>query len=389
MPRYPHFSDRLAQLSGSVFEKFLPKMNKKGSDLIRLHIGDAYLPPPYELPIDRKFLSAHPLFNRYCNTFGIPALRVALSEKLQEDNQLPTEADDIMMTCGASNALNVAMQGIVNPGDEVLVLTPCWPFFPGMVRTMGGTVREIPFYTRLYQETNIDIAALLRSHLSDNTVALYLNSPNNPSGKVLSKTQLQQVARFVRDHQLWLVSDEAYDGMTYDKRHHYSPGSFPKMFPQTLSIFTFSKVYMFAGLRLGYMAAPNTVLRQLNKALVHTLYSPSTIGQQMMVQPVRDRQSWGGLFLDTCQDLRRIISEGLDAPHIVPEGAYYLFIDLNDLLRRRDYWSVIESCLDAGVSVAPGNDFGKGYHNYVRLCFAGESPERLKIAVERLNQVLA
>ncbi|MCB9067810.1 MAG: pyridoxal phosphate-dependent aminotransferase [Calditrichia bacterium] len=388
MPRFPKFSDRLLQLSGSVFEKFLPKMREKGADLVKLHIGDSYLPPPYELPVDPQFLAAHPHFNRYCNTMGVPELREALAEKVNTDNGLKATADDIMLTAGASNALTVSMMSIVNPGEEVLVLTPCWPFFPGMVKLAGGVVREVSLYSRLYAEPELSIEELLAAQLSDKTVAIYLNSPNNPSGKVLNRTQLASVAAFAKKHSLWLLSDEAYDGMTFDGNEHISVGSFPGMFEQTLSIFTFSKVFMFAGLRLGYIAAPHELLKQMNKALVHILYSPSTLAQQMMVEPVKQRKTWSSAFVEHCHELRDIISGGLEIPHIVPEGGYYLFFDMSPNLFGRDYWQLIDDCLEAGVSIAPGKDFGNDFHSYIRICFAGESPDRLKIAADRLNSVL-
>jgi len=389
MPRFPKFADRLNALSGSVFEKFLPKMREKGDDMIKLHIGDSYLPPPYHLPIDEKFLQTHPYFNRYCNTLGIAELRRALAEKLSADNRLPVTSGDVMMTCGASNALNVSMMSLVNPGEGVLVLTPCWPFFLGMVRVAGGIPVEIPFYIRLYENPSLNVFEYIEQFVTPKTVALYLNSPNNPSGKVLNREQLGQIAALAKKHRLWLISDEAYDGMTFDRHEHISPASLPEMFAQTLSIFTFSKVYMFAGLRLGYIATTEETLKNLNKMLVHQLYSPSTLAQQMMVEPVKQRKQWGDDFVRHCHELRDIFIRNLRAPHIVPEGAYYLFFSIKDLLNGRNYRQVVDECLDSGVSIAPGKDFGKDFSDYIRLCFAGESPDRLKIGVERLNKILS
>lgn len=388
MPKFPEFADRLGQLSGSVFEKFLPKMREKGDALVKLHIGDSYLPPPYELPIHSQFLSEHPFFNRYCNTMGVQELREVLAEKVSQDNQIPVDRDDVMMTCGASNALNVSMLSLVNPGEEVLVLTPCWPFFPGMVKVAGGKVVEAPVYMELYDNPELDLSTYLEKFITNKTVLLYLNTPNNPSGKVLREDHLAAVCDVVKRNNLWLVSDEAYDGMTFGKNKHISIARMPGMFERTLSIFTFSKVYMFAGLRLGYIATPHPTLKQLNKMLLHQLYSPSTLAQQMMVEPVKSRESWHRDFVEHCHSLRDIFTRELQAPYHHPEGAYYLFFSVKDLLRGRNYWALIEECLEIGVSIAPGNDFGKGFEDYIRICFAGEPPERLETAVKRLNDVL-
>ncbi len=389
MPRFPHLSSRLERLTGSVFEKFLPKMRQKGSDLVRLHIGDSYLPPTYPLPLEDEFLQEHPFFNRYCNTLGVEELRVALAEKLGRDNRLPAGPEHIMPTAGACNALNVSAAGLLEPGEEALVLTPAWPFFFGMVKAADGLPVEVPFYTRLYEDPQLDIVSYLEKFITPKTAALYLNTPNNPSGKVLNRAQLQQVCDFVREHRLWLISDEAYDGMVFDGREHLSAAAFPEMFPQTLSVFTFSKVYMFAGLRLGYLVAEQSVLKNLNKLMVHQLYSPSTLAQYLMIEPVKTRREWGTAFVEHCRELRDLVTQNLRVPHHVPEGTYFTFFPIRDCLNGRGYWEVIDRCLDAGVSVAPGNDFGKDYGDYIRICFAGESPERLKIALERLNRVLA
>lgn len=389
MPRFPKHARRLDQLTGSVFEKFLPKMREKGMDLIRLHIGDSYLPPTYALPIAKDFTEKYPYFNRYANTLGVPELREALAEKITSDNHFPVKPDQVMPTSGACSALNITALGLIEPGEEVLVLTPAWPFFFGMVKVAGGVPVEIPFYTLLYENPRLDIAEYLNRFITSKTAALYLNTPNNPSGKVLNRAQLTQVAEFAKQNKLWLISDEAYDGMTYDGREHISIASFPGMFPQTLSIFTFSKMFMFAGLRLGYLAAEQSVLKNLNKMIVHQYYSPSTVGQYMMVEPLKTRHEWGARFTEECRQLRNLFTENLRVPHYTPEGAYFLFFSIQDFLNGKDYWQVIDNCLDSGVSVAPGSDFGKDFSQYIRLCFAGESPDRLKIAVERLNRVFS
>lgn len=389
MPRFPHLSSRLDRLTGSVFEKFLPKMRQKGGDLVRLHIGDSYLPPTYPLPLADEFLQKHPFFNRYGNTMGVEELRAALAEKVSRDNRLPVSPDHIMPTAGACNALNISAAGLLEPGEEVLVLTPAWPFFFGMVKAADGVPLEVPFYTRLYENPQLDIVSYLEQFITPRTVALYLNTPNNPSGKVLNRAQLQQICDFVREHRLWLISDEAYDGMVFDGREHLSAAAFPEMFPQTLSVFTFSKVYMFAGLRLGYLVAEHSVLKNLNKLMVHQLYSPSPLAQYLMVAPVKTRREWGAAFVEHCRELRDLVTQNLRVPHYVPEGTYFTFFSIRDCLNGREYWEVIDQCLDAGVSVAPGNDFGKDYGDYIRICFAGESPDRLQIALERLNRVLA
>lgn len=387
MPKFPEFAERTKNVGGSVFEKFRPKMRQMEGNLVKLHIGDTYLAPPYSIPIDPVFIENNEGFNRYCDTFGIFALREALSEKVNTDNQLLADPDQILMTCGATNALNTAVQTLVNPGEDVIVLTPTWPFFKGMVTIASGKVIEAPLYVRLYPEPGLDILGFLESLRTSKTVAIYLNTPNNPSGKVLNLDQLRQIADFAQKNRLWIISDEAYDGMTYDNHDHISIGSLSGMYNQTISIFTFSKVFMFSGLRLGYIVTDATTVKNLNKMMVHQLYSPATISQQMMIEPVKNRAEWRNQFVTHWHELRELFIANLKISPQAPEGSYYLFFSIKDHLNGRDYWEVIDECLEKGISIAPGNDFGRDFHDYIRICFTGEKPERLEIAIDRLNEI--
>ncbi len=388
MPKFPHFSERVKRVPGSVFEKFRPKMKEQGLRLVRLHIGDTYLLPKYPLPIREEFIRKYRYFNRYCHTFGVDRLRRVLVKKVEEDNGFAVKEDNIMLTNGATNGLSASTMSILNPGDEMLVLTPCWPFFPGMIKVADARVVEVPFYVRLFEEPDLDISAFLKTYLSEKTAAVYLNTPNNPSGKVLTAEQLRQIADFCRRHRLWIISDEAYDGLTFDNHRHISIGTLPGMLEQTITVFTFSKSFMFAGLRLGFIVAEEEVVRMVNKTMVHQLYSPSTLGQYMMVEPVIHRKEWIPAIREHYRELRDLFIGNLNLPVNKPEGTYFIFMSIEKYLRGADYWQMIDRMFDAGVSVAPGGDFGKDFEHYIRICFTGEPPERLEKAAQRLRQVL-
>jgi N-succinyldiaminopimelate aminotransferase len=388
MPRHPDLAARSERITGSVYEKFRPRMAAQGDNLVALHIGDSYARPPYPLPVDDLFLRSHPGVNRYCDTFGVPALRDAIATRLRDVNRMPVARDNVLVTAGATNALSATVQTLVDPGDDVMILSPHWPFFRGMVRAAGGGVIDVPFYTEVGADAT-EIENMLERAYTPSTVALYLNSPNNPSGRVLTREQMAAVAGFAKARGLWLISDEAYDGMTYDGREHVSPASFHDMLDRCVSVFTFSKVYMFAGLRLGYAAAAESVIRAINKSMVHQLYSPSTLAQEMMIEPVRTHDAWSGRFVAEYEATRNRVAGALrfDAP--LPEGAYYFFFPIEKYLRGRTVADVVNECLEAGVSVAPGEDFGAAYANWLRICFAGEAPDRVMTGIERLNRVIS
>jgi aspartate/methionine/tyrosine aminotransferase len=311
-----------------------------------------------------------------------------LLQKVIEDNHLKITSENILVTTGATNALSSAVHSLIEHEEEILVLTPCWPIFPGIVQSAQATIVEVPFYMLLYDEPDLNIVTYLDQYISDKTVAIYLNTPNNPSGKVLTHNQLKQVAEFARKHDLWIISDEAYDGLTFDHHDHISIASLPEMFNQTVSVFTFSKIFMFAGLRLGYAVGNRDLIINLNKILVHQIYSSTIVSQQMMIEPVKTRHQWMGKVRQHYQQLRDQFIIESELSLIKPEATYFMFFSIEDYLDDRRYDDVISGCFDEGVSVAPGSDFGKDFNLYLRICFTGASPDRLKIGAKRLRKIL-
>ncbi|TFG99196.1 MAG: pyridoxal phosphate-dependent aminotransferase [Calditrichales bacterium] len=388
MPRFPRFAQKVSHIKGAVFEKYRQSMQAYGDGLVRLHIGDTYLPPAYPVPIDSGFLSGQADYSRYCDTFGIPALRQALAEKVNEDNALIAGPENILVTAGATNALSSALHALLNPGDEILVFTPCWPIFPGIIQSVPARMVEVSLYTKLLENPEMDIYGYLNRFFTGKTVAIYLNSPNNPSGKVLNREQLKMIAQFARDRRLWVITDEAYDGLLFDKRTQVSIGAMDEIRLQTVSVFTFSKIFMFAGLRLGYAVAERKIIEAMNKIMVHQLYSPATVTQQMMVEPVKSRKAWMGDVRDKYQNLRDLFLSHLSLPVPPPEATYFLFFSLAPYLGGRNYDDVIKRCFAEGVSVAPGIDFGRDYERWVRLCFTGETPEKLVEGASKLKKIL-
>lgn len=388
MPRFPRLADRTTRVEGSTFEAFLPRLRRHEGGFHKLHIGDADRGPEYRLDYREGFAEEHPYAFQYANTWGVGRLREAIAEKLREENDLPARREDVLVTAGATNALSAAVQSLVEEGDEVLVLTPAWPFFRGMVPIAGGSVRELPFYPRLRDGSSVDVQAEVERAVTPRTVALYLNSPNNPSGVALTREEIEGVLEVARRHDLWVISDEAYDGMLYDDRWGFCPRAVEATARQTLSVFTFSKTYRFAGLRLGWATGPSELLGAMNRMMVHQIYGPTVPGQYMMVEALRTRSEWAPRLRREYQGRRDRFLEALDLDVPVPEGTYFVFFDVADRLGSGGIEELVGRCVDAGIAVSPGADFGRDFTTWLRLCFIAEEESRANEGARRLRSLL-
>ena len=391
MPRYNKKMFQDYQGMASIFTAIDEKMKAlgEGRDIVRFHIGDTFLKPPPEARPASFDPAVGNDYNLYCNTAGIPSLLSLLRDKLEDENGFKgLETDSIQVTCGATHGLYAAFRTLLAQGEKVMVLAPHWPIINGVIRNAGGIPVDAPLYIRLYEEPGMDIVSHLDSLLEPGTAAIYLNSPNNPCGKVLTAGQIEQIAEFAVKNGLWIVSDEAYEHFIYNGDRHLSIATLDGMFDRTVTVFTFSKTFAAAGYRLGYPVAAPELARTMNKRVVKSLYGVSTLLQYMVRPAMADRSEWIAWLRARYQRQLEIAEESLSCGFHHPEGGFYIFADLGDYLDDGGMLPLINRLLEAGVSVTPGEVFGEGFENYVRICFTGEPEERLKLGIERINNVL-
>jgi len=335
----------------------------------------------------------------YLQTAGLPRLQELLAEKLRTKNLIPVVSpDEVMITNGGVHALYLACQALVEPGDEVLVPDPIWPqMFSALVAAHAVPVR-VPLRERLGWRFDFDELA---SRVTSGTRGLYINSPHNPTGGMLTQSDLARVADIAAAHNLWVISDEAYEDVVFDGREHVSLASLPGMHDRTVSVFTFSKTYAITGLRLGYVVASNpTVQDRVRKLLGLTTNNVSSVvqfggigalegPQEVVAQFCVELQSRRDLFCAGAVD----VSQGvLFAPP--PPGAFYAFLRIADdwqppaaATSSSRSWAMVEHLIGRGrIGCVPGVDFGPAGENYVRFCFARSRAE-LEGALESMRAV--
>ena len=325
--------------------------------------------------------------SHYLQTTGLPRLLELLAEKLRTRNGIPIGSpDEIMVTTGGIHGLFIVCQGLLEPGDEVLVPDPEWPPAAGNIKLARGVPVPCPLHESLGWRYDLDELA---SKITPKTRAIYLNSPHNPTGGVLSRSDIEAIAALASRHGIWIISDEAYEDVIFDDAEHVSPASLPGMYDRTISFYTFSKTYAMTGLRLGYVAAKDPELRdRMKKALFYTASNIASVVQFGGVGALEGSQDAVAQFRTELQARRDLFYEGIRASAgsvfsgAPPRGAFYAFLRIDPAWvppaagRESISWSMTEYLISRGrIGCVPGVDFGASGEGYLRFCFARDRRE--------------
>ncbi len=387
MPRYPKKHPRVEPLRASVFATLAQKMRRYRGQIHPLHIGDTYRHPPEAASRIWNSAVKPEDLNTYGHPHGLDELLDLLILRLhQKPGFQEVDSRSVQITCGATHALFCSAQALVGPGDEVLVLAPFWPLIQGIILCTGATPVHVPFYSALLDDPEQDPTSLIRPYLTDRTAALYLNTPNNPTGMVLGRENLEALARLCLDRGLWVLSDEAYEDYIYEGEKHLSMASLNEISSQVVSVYTFSKSHALSGMRVGYFVANDRLLSTVQKIANHSVYNVPVLAQRVAAAALVDGRDWMEETRLRYRKALDLVTSRLKCPFHRPRGGSYIFFDTS--LMAPDVWTFIDRALEAGVSLAPGEAFGSGFSSFVRLCFTAVDLPQLKDAIERLNSVL-
>ena len=363
------------------------QLKAQGIDVIDLGGGDPdFITPAHIRQAATDAMNAGE--THYVASTGIPALRKAIAEKLRDDNGIEVDPDsEVVVTPGGKQALFEATLALVEPGVDVLIPEPAWVSYGPMVELAGGTAVPVS----LDPDDNWRLTpAALEAAATPASRILLVNSPNNPTGRVLDDEELKAIADFARDRELLVFSDEMYEKILYDGHRHTSIATYPGLAERTLIFNGLSKAYAMTGWRLGYVAGPKAYLQQVEKVHSHSVTCATSFVQRAGVVALTGPQEFIGEMV-TAWDRRRVaVSDGLSRLKGIDcrraEGAFYAFADVRGLgISSSDAaeWFLH----DAHVAVTPGIAFGAAGEGHVRLSFA-TSDELLAEAVARLGTLL-
>jgi aspartate/methionine/tyrosine aminotransferase len=381
-------------LRASIFADLGPHIEahtRSGGDLVELHIGDTHLPPPAAARFARiDEGSCDPGLYRYGSVSGVASLKRAFAARLAACGFGPPgiAPSNVLVGCGATHALFCAVRAVLDPGDEVLVAAPYWPLSVGVLRAAGAVPIEVLLTTRLYREPTLDVGAVFEAALTPRTRAIYLITPNNPDGKVLTPAQLERVARLACARGLWVVADEVYADYVYEGVHA-SIARLEGMAERTLSIYSLSKSHSLAGVRVGFVVAPERVVALATRVSTHTVFNVPVASQRVALEALAAPADW----VDAARRAyRRARDETMRAlpplPAFSPDGGSYVFVDFGPFLDGRPLKDLLARAIDRGVLVAPGDGFGEAFGTWARVCFTSVPAERVLVGVARLEEAM-
>ena len=391
-------TSRLAQGLARRSELFKPGMRQrimtasKGMDgVIALARGDPdFDTPPNVVAAANRALDEG--WTHYTPWTGLPDLRSAIAAKLERDNGITANPDtEIAVTGGAQAGLFVAMQMLVDPGDDVLLPDPHYSAYDGAIAIAGGTSVLVPSRSEYRFEVEV---SELESRVTPQAKLLVLVDPSNPAGAVLDAHQVREIADFVIRHDLVVLADEVYEKLVFDGRTHTSIASLPEMRERTVSIFSFSKSYAMTGWRIGYMVAPADFIDRAGELHYNMSISASTPAQVAAIEALTGAQDHMAAMVASFAKRRDFVAaafEEMDLPCVPPHGGFTVMVDIRSTGQTSmDFFQYL--LREAAVQVMPGSFYGPSAEGFVRVSVLApeaqlaEAMRRIGDAVSRVDR---
>ena len=373
-------------------------MKAAGIDIVGFGVGE----PDFDTPDNIKEAAIKAIkdgFTKYTPVGGIDPLKDAIIDKFKRDNNLDYARDEIIVSCGAKHSLYNIAQALFNPGDEVLIPSPYWVSYPDQAILNDA----IPVFVKTLESDSFMLKPeVIESHISKKTKALILNSPSNPTGLTYDKKTLEKIAEVVLKHNIYVISDEIYEKITYNGVTHVSIASFDKEIKsKTIVVNGVSKSYAMTGWRIGYAAGPKEIIKAMTNIQSQSTSNPTSIAQKAAVEALTGPQDFIALMITEFDKRRRFLINELNSipgmSCITPTGAFYAFPNTSRLYGKSVGNKKISSSVDlalylleeAKVALVHGEAFGDD--NYIRLSYATSLDEikkgvdRIKEAVDRLS----
>ncbi|HTX92660.1 MAG TPA: aminotransferase class I/II-fold pyridoxal phosphate-dependent enzyme [Anaerolineales bacterium] len=381
-----YLSKRVVGLKPSGIRKFFD-IAATMKDVISLGVGEPDFTTPKPI-LEAGVHSLHAGETHYTSNAGKLELRQAVADHIKRLYGVGYDpVDEILITVGVSEALYLVMNALLDPGDEVIIPTPCFVSYQAEVLLAGGVPVEIP--SRAADDFQLD-PEQVRSAITPRTKVIFIGYPNNPTGAVASREVLAEVAKIAEEHDLIILSDEIYDRLVYDHQHVCVPALGESIRRRTVLLGGFSKDYAMTGWRIGYACGPSDIIKGMVRIHQYTIMSAPTTAQDAALVALSDGEKYVGEMVAEYDRRRRLIVNGMNRLGLTtfePHGAFYAFPNIR--ASGMDDETFAETLLkEEQVAVVPGNAFGPGGEGFIRCCYA-TSYEQIEQALERIQKFMS
>lgn len=381
-------AERMSRLGTETAFEVLAKakaLEAKGQQVIHLEIGEPDFDTPRNI-IDAAIKALNEGKTHYGPAAGISELREVLAEDIGKRRNIKIQPDQVVVTPGAKPIMFFTILALVDEGDEVMYPNPGFPIYESIIDFVGA--KSVPYPLREEKEFRFDIDEFM-SLISDRTKLIILNTPQNPTGGILTESDLKAVAQVAQEKDIYVLSDEVYMNIIYEGMHH-SIASLPGMQERTIILDGFSKTYAMTGWRLGYGAMPKDLAEKVVQLQINSNSCTATFSQYAGIEAIRGPQDAVYQMVAEFKKRRDVIVDGLNAiPGISclrPHGAFYVFPNIKQL--GIDGKKFADLLLEKfGVAVLSGTAFGKYGNGYLRLSYANSIPN-IEKALDRIEQAV-
>ncbi|NLK40082.1 MAG: aminotransferase class I/II-fold pyridoxal phosphate-dependent enzyme [Clostridiales bacterium] len=375
-------SEKVLGTKPSGIRKFFDLLEEM-KDVISLTVGQPDFVTPWHIR-EAGIESLEKGKTYYTSNSGTIELRKEISKYLSRRFSLGYSAEnEIIVTVGGSEAIDIALRAVINKGDEIIIPSPCFVCYDPLVSISGG----IPVIVNTRMEDKFKLTPeLLKSAITPKTKALILSYPNNPTGAIMTKEDLEPIVEILRDTDILVISDEIYAELTYGK-NHCSIATFEGMRERTIVVNGFSKAYAMTGWRLGYVAAPVPITEQMLKIHQYCIMCSPTTSQFAAIQAMREGDPDVRMMCDEYDRRRRYLLhhlERIDIDCFEPEGAFYVFPYVGKFGMTSEQFCE-RLLFEKGVAIVPGGAFGDCGEGFARISYA-YSIQHLTVALERIEE---
>lgn len=374
------YPSKIREVLGKVEE-----FRKQGVHITDFSIGR----PDFDTPTHIKEAAKEALDNgqvHYTASQGTRKFQQAVCHRFKEDFDLEFAPEDVFATVGASQAIYLAFQGILNAGDEVIAPEPMYVYYGGEAFLAGAKVVSVPISD---DELFIPTAERLAQYISPKTKAILLTSPNNPTGQIIDKTEILKIAELAVRHDLIVVSDDIYNAIIYDGADYMPIVKAPGMKERTIVINSFSKTYAMDGWRIGSMIVPHSMVPDMLKLQQHMISCPNTFVQAGAIAALTESQECVREMTKEFDRRRKMIMSYFDnskIPYVRPRGAFYIFPDMRSWgLNSKDLSLYLLK--EARIATVPGDAFGTAGEGHLRIAFSTRY-EEIEGGIQRMMEAL-